>query len=160
MPMMELTYPTGALTAHAKDTLPGELSTILLAAEKAPNTAFVRSITWAYLHELASEAVLVAGKPTTLPTFRLDVTVPQGALSERRKALLVEQVTEAILAAAGLGPEAGPLVWVLIHEFPDGNFARAGRVYTYSDLATLAAAGGDPEPEPDTGRPEKIRDAS
>ena len=39
-----------------------ELTTVLLRAERAPDTQFFRSITWAYVHE-PGRAILTAGRP-------------------------------------------------------------------------------------------------
>ena len=44
MPMMELTLPAGALDAEAKTALVDELTTVLLRAERAPDTDLFRSI--------------------------------------------------------------------------------------------------------------------
>jgi phenylpyruvate tautomerase PptA (4-oxalocrotonate tautomerase family) len=55
------------------------------------------------------------------------ITVPQGALSDRRKAGLVAETTTAVLDAAGLTDADAQRVWVLIHEQPDARGARAGR---------------------------------
>ena len=75
----------------------------------------------------------------------VDVTVPSGALSERRKAGLVEAVTELILEKTGWGEGAGVRVWTLIHEGPDGNWGAAGQVVRFEQLRTLpgpSVAGG------------------
>lgn len=68
----------------------------------------------------------------------MDVTVPQGALSERRKAGLVEDVTKTVLDAAGLSPNDALRVWVLVHEQPEGTWGAGGSVIRYADLVALA----------------------
>lgn len=148
MPMIEVTYPSGALTEQARTGLPADLAAVLLRAEKAPDTTFVRSITWTYLHEMPDKSMFVGGESASEATFRLDVTVPRGALSPRRKALLVEEATTTILHAAGLDTHAAANVWVIIHEFPDGNFGRAGRTYGLEDLIRFAHEG---DTQPTTG---------
>ncbi len=80
---------------------------------------------------MPDNTMLVCGGPASETTFRLDVTVPQGALSPRRKALLVEEATTTILDAAGL----------IIHEFGNGNFGRAGRTYGLEDLIRFTNEG-------------------
>lgn len=95
MPMIDLTYPEGAVPDARRQALVEELTTVLLRAERAPDTDFFRSVTWVYLHELPGKAVIAAGRPVREPTFRVEVRVPEGALSERRKE---ELVTEATLA--------------------------------------------------------------
>jgi phenylpyruvate tautomerase PptA (4-oxalocrotonate tautomerase family) len=70
----------------------------------------------------------------------LDITIPAGALSERRKAGIVEDATKLVLDATGWGPEAGVRVWVLIHEVPDGNWGAAGQVVRFEQLRQAAMA--------------------
>ena len=55
MPMIEFTYPKGAIAPEAREELLEELATKLLAAEKAPDTEFFRSITWVYANEIEPE---------------------------------------------------------------------------------------------------------
>ncbi|MPY58003.1 tautomerase family protein [Streptomyces spongiae] len=111
MPMIRLTLPSGSLTEESRRTVQRELAAVLLRWEGAPDTA---------------------------PRFLVDVTVPEGALSERRKAGLVEDATRTVLGAAGL-PQADALrVWVLVHQQPDGTWGAGGSVIRYADLVALA----------------------
>ncbi|MGI9019842.1 MAG: tautomerase family protein [Solirubrobacterales bacterium] len=139
MPMIELTYPKGAIPTDAREGLLDELATKLLAAEKAPDTEFFRSITWVYANEIEPADLAVGGRPGGDPRFRVEVTVPDGALSDRRKGILAEAVNEVVLAAAGLGASEGLRVWTLIHEVPDGNWGAAGQQIRYKQLVELAA---------------------
>jgi phenylpyruvate tautomerase PptA (4-oxalocrotonate tautomerase family) len=139
MPVMDLTYPAGTFTPAARQALADELTTVLLRAERAPDTEFFRNITWLYVHELPQETVLAAGQPVSEPTFRLQVTVPQGALSDRRKQELVSEATSTLLAAAGMHESESLRVWVLIHEVPEGNWGAAGNVIHFEQLRRLAA---------------------
>ena len=93
MPIFELTYPEGALSADARSRLVEDLTTVLLRAERAPDTEFFRNITWSYVHELPEGAVNAAGRPVGEPTFKIDVTTPEGALSDRRREELVAEAT-------------------------------------------------------------------
>jgi phenylpyruvate tautomerase PptA (4-oxalocrotonate tautomerase family) len=139
MPLMDLTYPAGALTADARAALAEDLTTVLLRAERAPDTEFFRTITWLYLHELPAGTVLSAGRPVEQPTFKLDVTVPEGALSDRRKQELVSEATRALSGAAGIPESDGLRVWVLIREVPEGNWGAAGNVIRFEQLRQAAA---------------------
>lgn len=75
------------------------------------------------------------------PRFLVEVTVPQGALSERRKTGLVEEATRTVLAAAGLPQDEALRVWVLVHEQRDGTWGAGGSVVRYADLVALAKSG-------------------
>ncbi|MFZ2530222.1 MAG: tautomerase family protein [Rhodococcus sp. (in: high G+C Gram-positive bacteria)] len=68
----------------------------------------------------------------------MDVTVPEGGLSPRRKAGLVADVTELVLTAAGLTEAEGLRVWVLVHEQPEGTWGAAGNIVKFQELAALA----------------------
>jgi phenylpyruvate tautomerase PptA (4-oxalocrotonate tautomerase family) len=139
MPIMDLTYPAATFTPDQRTQLVDELTTVLLRAERAPDTEFFRNITWVYVHELPEGTLFGAGKPVAKPTFRLQVTIPQGALSERRKGELVADATKTIRQAAEIGEEDGLRVWVLINEVPEGNWGAAGSIIHFEQLRKLAA---------------------
>jgi phenylpyruvate tautomerase PptA (4-oxalocrotonate tautomerase family) len=136
--MIELTAPVGSLTEEGRAGVQRDLAMALLGWERAPDTAFFRSIAWTYLHELPPGAQTTAEDDA--PRFRVDVRVPAGALSERRKAGLVGELTSIVLTAAGLTERAADRVWVLIHEQPDGTWGAGGSIVRYSDLVELAQA--------------------
>ena len=138
MPIFEVTYPEGALSSDARSKLMEDLTTALLRAERAPDTEFFRSITWSYVHELPQGSVLAGGQPVTAPTFRIDVTTPEGALSDRRREELVAAATRVVNEAAGLGEEDGLRVWVLMHEVPEGRWGAGGQIIRFQQLLELA----------------------
>ncbi len=140
MPMIDVTYPSGAIAPEAKAELLEELATKLLEAERAPDTEFFRSITWVFANEIDPESLAVGGRPGGEPRFRVQITVPDGALSDRRKGILVDSVNQAVLRAAGLPESEGIRVWTLIGEVPDGNWGAAGQQVRYQQLVEAAAA--------------------
>lgn len=143
MPMIELTYAAGTIPPEKKTALAAELGETLLRWEGAPDTQFFRDITWTYLNEIPREHLIVDGKPAadTAPRYRVAVTVPAGAVSERRRDGLIADVTKVVLEAAGAGdePEASMRVWVLVHEMADGWWGAAGVPVHYTALKALAA---------------------
>ncbi|GAB1641373.1 tautomerase family protein [Krasilnikovia sp. MM14-A1259] len=139
MPMIEITGQSGVLSAEERVELPKRLAAILLRWEGAPDTAKFRALSWGYLRELPADAVSAASGDG-LPRWRIDVTVPEGALSPRRTEGLVDEVTRAVLEAAGLGAEDAHRVWVLVHTQPDGSWGAGGKVVRSIDLSDLAAA--------------------
>ena len=112
----------------------------MLEAEKAPDTEFFRSITWVYANEIEPEMLAVGGRPGGEPRFRVQVTVPDGALSDRRKGILVDSFNQAVLRAAGLDESQGIRVWTVIREVPDGNWGAAGQQVRYQQLVEAATA--------------------
>jgi phenylpyruvate tautomerase PptA (4-oxalocrotonate tautomerase family) len=139
MPLIDLTYPQGALTEEARDRLTDELTAALLRAERAPDTEFFRSITWLYVHELPAGAVRSAGRPADPPTFRVEATTPEGALSDRRRKEFVAEATRAVRDAAGIPEAEGLRVWVLCHEVPEGSWGAGGQVVEFQALRAAAA---------------------
>jgi phenylpyruvate tautomerase PptA (4-oxalocrotonate tautomerase family) len=142
MPMIELTAPAGALTDAGRRTVQKDLAALLLKWEGAPDNAFFRSVAWTYLHELPEGAQTTAEDDA--PRFRVDVRVPTGVLSDRRKAGLVKEATALVLEAAGLGESDAMRVWVLIHEQPEGTWAAGGQIVQFAELKAAAAAGTQP----------------
>lgn len=138
MPQIQLTVPTGTLTQEGASTIQAQLAATLLKWEGAPDTAFFRAQAWAYLHELPAGAQITAEDDE--PRFRVDVTVPAGALNDERRAGLVQEVTDRVLTAAGLPADQALRVWVLIHEQADGTWGAGGQIFRYADLVALATA--------------------
>ena len=138
MPIFEVTYPEGALSPEARSRLVEDLTTALLRAERAPDTEFFRSVTWSYVHELPQGSVLSAGRPVAEPTFKIDVTTPEGALSDRRREELVAEATRIVREVAGLGDEDALRVWVLMHEVAEGRWGAGGQVIHFEQLRAIA----------------------
>ena len=146
MPLPELTLPEGSLEPDALDRLADGLTAALLRAEGAPDNELFRSIAWLDVHWVPAANAYQGGRPAAKPRFRVDVTVPEGALSDRRKATLVEEATRLVLEAAGEDPADGEAllrVWVMIRDVPDGNWGGAGRVFRYADLRAMAQGGAE-----------------
>jgi phenylpyruvate tautomerase PptA (4-oxalocrotonate tautomerase family) len=139
MPKLDLTIPAESLDDQARQELARELGATLLRWEGAPDTDFFRSITWTHVHALSAESIQTPDGVAE-PHAVVDITVPSGALSERRKAGLVEDTTKLVLEATGWGADAGIRVWTLIHEVPDGNWGAAGQVVRFEQLRAAAKA--------------------
>src|SRR5213593_4328276 len=142
MPMIDLTLPQGALEEDAKGRLVEELTAALLKWEGAPGNELAASVAWTYVDERPAGAINVAGRPAQEPRYRVRVTVPEGALDDERKAGLVAEVTERVLAAEGSPnePEHAMRVWCIIREVRDGNWGGGGRVWRLKDIARLIGA--------------------
>ncbi|MFN8193691.1 MAG: tautomerase family protein [Nocardioidaceae bacterium] len=140
MPQIQLTVPEGALTPEGAAGIQSTLAATLLKWEGAPDNDFFKSLAWSYLHQMPAGAQITAGDDD--PRFRVDVTVPAGALNDERKAGLAREATEQVLAAAGLGHDQALRVWVLIHEQADGTWGAGGQIFRYADLVALAKGQG------------------
>src|SRR5262249_10956786 len=137
MPKLDLTITADVLSDDDKQELARDLGATLLRWEGAPDTEFFRSITWAHLHELAPDAIQTPDGVAE-PHAVVEVTAPAGALSDRRKAGLVEDATKLVLEATGWGDDAGVRVWTLIHEVPEGSWGAAGQIVHFEQLREAA----------------------
>ena len=141
MPMIDIKFPKGALDESTRAALADRLTTTLLKWEKAPDNDFTRAITWIYFDE--RELHVTGGPNVGKDHFVVLVTVPQGALSERRKEGLVAEATEAFLEVTGMeaeGFEDRVRIWVHIHEVPEGHWGAAGQIFRYQDIVAAVAA--------------------
>ena len=144
MPQIEFTLPRGALSADAIDSLMGEMTTTLLRYEGAPDNDASREISWGFVHEV--DRVYNGGAPLNggPARYRVDLTVPQGALTPEKKNEIVGEITQMILAAEAASADdaaASMRVWVLVHDVPDGNWGGAGRTWTLREIGQLVGAG-------------------
>ena len=96
MPMIDLTYVRGSVDDRALSRLTDELVTVLLRAERAPDTPFLRDNTLVYLHALEPAELSVGGRGPGEPRFRVDLTVFEGALDKDRKERLTADVHAAV----------------------------------------------------------------
>ena len=140
MPIMDVTYPEGALTEDQRTELANQLTTVLLRAERAPDTDFFREVTWVFLHELPEGAVLTAGRPVERPIFRVVCTTPQGALSDRRREELVSEATRVVREVAGVPEEDAMRIFVLCREIVEGSWGAGGQVIRFQQLREAAKA--------------------
>jgi phenylpyruvate tautomerase PptA (4-oxalocrotonate tautomerase family) len=140
VPRVELTFPAGALSDEAKRELPRQLAEAMLRWEGAPDTDFFRAISWTHMHELPADAMHTADGPAELSQFAIDVTVPEGGLSDRRRAGLVEEFTKLVRDAAGLGEDETLRIWVLVHEIAEGRWGAGGQIVEFERLREAAKA--------------------
>jgi phenylpyruvate tautomerase PptA (4-oxalocrotonate tautomerase family) len=148
VPQIEFTLPRGALSSDTIDSLMGEMTTTLLRYEGAPDNAASREISWGFVHE--HDRVYNAGAPLNggPARYRVDLTVPQGALTAEKKNEIVGEITKLILDAEGASADdaASMRVWVLVHDVPDGNWGGAGRTWTLREIGQLVGAERAREP--------------
>ncbi|MBP5911587.1 tautomerase family protein [Streptomyces scabiei] len=136
MPMIRLTAPAGSLTEKGRASVQRELAAALLRWERAPDLPFFRAQAWSYLIELPEGTQTTAEDDE--PRFLVEVTVPQGALDDERRAGLVAEATTTVLDAAGLSPDHAMRVWVLVNDQPEGTWGAGGNVIRFADLVALA----------------------
>ena len=146
MPMIDFTLPQGTFSEEALDALSDSLMRALLRAERAPEEAATRgSIAWFFVHDLPPARMYGGGRRLEgrRPAFRLDISVPEGALSPRRKNEFVAEATRLIVEATGAeadDPAAAARVWVLFREVAEGSWGASGRVLGIEEIAQAVGA--------------------
>src|SRR3954454_16083267 len=96
MPKLDLTIPAESLSDSSQQELARQLGATLLHWEGAPDTEFFRSITWTHVHALPAESIQTPDGQAE-PHAVVYISVPSGALSERRNVCLVEDVSKVVL---------------------------------------------------------------
>jgi phenylpyruvate tautomerase PptA (4-oxalocrotonate tautomerase family) len=147
MPMIDLTYPEGALEPDARADAVERLTAALLRHEGATDNEQTRGMSWTLVHELPAGAVNVGGTPAEEPVYRVFVTVPEGTLlqgpgpvgaTSRRN--LVREVAEILLEAEGgeySDAEAGR-VYCIVREVSDGYWGGMGTTFRMEDIVATA----------------------
>src|SRR5258705_911630 len=140
MPRIDVTFTAGAIAAETRHELAPRIAEAMLRWEGAPDAPFFRAIAWVHFHELDEGGAYTADGPAEQSQLIVDVTVPTGALSERRRAGLIDELTSLVRDAAGLSQEDALRVWVIVHEVPDGFWGAAGNIVRFEQLRAAADA--------------------
>ncbi|HEV3093841.1 MAG TPA: hypothetical protein VGY30_04925 [Solirubrobacteraceae bacterium] len=96
MPMIDFTYPEGAIEPAALAIAVDKLTAALLRHEGAPDTERVRSIAWTFVHEMPAGTIYARGKPADLNYYRVQITPPEGT----RETLEQHKASQALPASA------------------------------------------------------------
>ncbi|MFI0985901.1 tautomerase family protein [Streptomyces exfoliatus] len=120
MPLVEITVPEGALSEAAAQVLQQRVADSVLTAMGLPHTDFFASATWVYVREAAKGlATTGAGTP---PGVLVVVTPLEGFLTPERNETLSVEITRQAREATG----SDAVVWVVVNEIPEGNWAVNG----------------------------------
>ena len=147
MPMIDLTYPEGALDLDARAEVVDKLTSALLRNEGAVENEQTRAMTWTLVHELPRDAVNVAGTPAERPVYRIFITVPEGTLLQgpgpvgtQWRRSLVREATEIVLAAEGTDytDADAARVYCIVREISDGYWGGMGTTFRMDDIVATA----------------------
>jgi len=141
MPIIDVTYPAGALNTEAQAAVAAQLTDILMEIEGTKGIAAIAAGTWLLLHEAAPNTVAVGGKFAP-GRYRVEIATPEGTLNMAQKAELISRVTDAILKIEGTAPDdiQRARVYCLLSEIPDGGWGFAGIAITKEYSATRIRA--------------------
>lgn len=135
--MIELTVPKDALSRPKQHALMKTLTNTLLKWEGAPiDSVVAQAVSWGFVTEKPTGTFYVGGEPIKQDHWRVEVTVPQGALDADKKKGLVKDVQEAIAKATG-DDNLGIRVWCIITDIPSGNWGADGKIFTITEIARM-----------------------
>lgn len=131
MPLIDVIYPQGALSAPALKKLESTLWEKALKWEAIEANATSASVAWAYLDERPRQSVSAGGKPITQNIYRINVRVMVGFMDQVRIDGMARELTDAVLEADGSnGDASGPRVFCIIEEIPSGTWSIDGSTWT------------------------------
>ena len=131
MPLIDITYPKGALSADAVKTLEATLWSTALRWEGIEATASNATVAWVYLDERPRHSVSVGGHALTQNIYRINVRVMAGFMDQKRIDGMARELTDAVLAADGTpGDGSGARVFCIFEEIPSGCWNIDGITWT------------------------------
>jgi 4-oxalocrotonate tautomerase len=71
----------------------------------------------------------------------VNIRVPEGSLSQKKKERMIELVTDAVVEAEGVGDAVRPITWVIIDEVKEGSWGASGQAIRLEDLKKLVSKG-------------------
>ena len=94
-----------------------------------------QSLVWGYYHEKTAEQCFVGGENIAEVPLCIEVTTPEGALTEKKRRILVAEIGH--IADDLIGIYANSLNhWVMLHEQIDGTWGGAGNIFRLNDIKT------------------------
>jgi phenylpyruvate tautomerase PptA (4-oxalocrotonate tautomerase family) len=148
MPMIDFTYPEGALELDALATAVDRLTESLLRNEAATDNERIRAIAWTFVHEQPGGTIYGGGQPAELPYYRVQFTVPAGTLvhgpgpfAVQARANLFREAAEIVLDAEGTPYADADLarVWCFVQEVAEGHWGGLGTVFGIADISGFAS---------------------
>src|SRR5258706_14783534 len=101
MPLIDVTYPQGGLSATALKKLESILWKKALKWEAIEADSASASVAWAYLDERPRQSVSVGGKPITQNIYRINVRVMAGFMDQVRVDGMARELPDPLLEAGG-----------------------------------------------------------
>ena len=147
MPMIDFTYPEGALEPDALAETVERLTEALLRNEAGADNDRIRAIAWTFVHPQPAGSIFGGGKAADARYYRVQLTVPEGTLVHgpgpfalQARHNLIREVTEIVLDAEGSPYTDANLarVWCFITEVKEGFWGGLGTVFGIEDIAGFA----------------------
>ncbi len=140
MPIIDITFPKGALSDNARRALPVDLGRIAIAYEGLSGSRFAEEFTWLYVHELA--VVTQVSGALEKPIYRVRFTTLQTLLDDDSTKRLGVDTARAIYEAEGSpwnAREANNRVWTFFEDVRQGDWIAGDQVNNLKDLRAAVA---------------------
>lgn len=130
MPVINVTYPTGALNQESQAAVVAQLTDTLMEIEGTKGIAAIAAGTWLILHEAPTNTIAVGGKFAP-GRYHVKIDMPVGTLDLPKKAELIRRVTDILLQIDSVATDISDAaqrarIYCLINEIPDGGWGFAG----------------------------------
>lgn len=131
MPVIDVTYPAGALSQKAQEAVAAQLTDIIMEVEGTKGIAAIAAGTWLLLHEANPNTIAVGGKFSP-GRYRVEIATPTGTLNMSQKAEVIRRVTDTLLQIEGVESNVAQRarIYCLINEIPDGGWGFVGQAIT------------------------------
>ncbi|MDI1245894.1 MAG: tautomerase family protein [Rhodoferax sp.] len=150
MPLFQVEYPSGSLSAPQKSALAEKLTHLLLLIEGGADTPGGRELSYVLFREVPAEDWYVGGSsgPQYVAPggkFIINLTIPEASTTQSFKEDIHTKVNAALAEVLGWNsPQDGMSAWVMVREMPEGSWGANGQTYTLERIAKHAAVPADP----------------
>ena len=152
MPMCDAYIPTGVLEPEVEQKLLGDFSLMLAEHEMRRTVELMddpdeieqmrqraRMLAWTFAHHTDH---YFAGAPAAMPTYKFEVSVPEGQLDDSfRESVMPDAIGLIAEAEGGRFPHPEARVWVLLYEVPDGNWGAGDGIARLKRIVDFIAPG-------------------
>jgi phenylpyruvate tautomerase PptA (4-oxalocrotonate tautomerase family) len=152
MPVIRISYPSGALDGHQKAALAARLTDVLIKMEGGAGTQGGHGFATVLMTEVPADSWWVGGHldatfVAKAGKFLVDVSIPEGYMNAEHKSSVHASVNAAIVDVTGnkADPGAGGSILVIIQEVPEGNWGSNGKTISLGDIAETVGLPKDGE---------------
>jgi phenylpyruvate tautomerase PptA (4-oxalocrotonate tautomerase family) len=142
MPVLQVRYPNGSLETASKRALAAKLTDVLLSMEGGARTPGGLAFATVLFAEVQLEDWWVGGTTDSTHVgppgkFLVNVTVPEGYMSQPNKTSVHSMVNRAFIEVLGDPKDAtqGSNILVTIEEVPEGNWGCRGETISLASIA-------------------------
>jgi len=142
MPVIDVSYPKSTFTVNDKQKIAMWFSDKVINWEGWSDdntTKKADTIAWSTFNEHNQDDIFVGGEPTNRKLIRVSITTPAGAVSDKLKKIIIEEVDELIMSLLSNGDaiECQDRVWVTFIDLREGDWGSEGKIVTLDNLIQL-----------------------